>query len=644
MTCRRCWSLVAGAAAVRRRSRRPLRLTLAEAAASARRTPRRARRSCAPCERGRRGGRARGARPSGCPQRRRSRPATRAQSDVPELTLTLPGAGAAHALPQHPQQLPRARRRCAAALHRRPAGERASTPRGREREAAAPDVDAAPRATSCWRRATAYWSLVTARESERVLREAARRLRGAPQGRAEPRATSGIAARNEVLAVQVERDRAELARLRAENAADVAEANLPRLLGLPAGHARSSRPSRSTARGAGAPERRRAPWSTAALEARPERAALRGAHRGRRGARASVEQRARAGPRPASRPATTTPTPTARILPPDATRGEDTWDVGVNRLLDALRRRPRRAAAARRPRRAPRRCEQQLEDLDRRMRLEVTAARARPRARRGARVAVAARSLEAARENLRVAGDRYREGVIPSSELLDAEMALLRAGLDQHRGAGPACGSPRAALDRAVGTLSAWPTAVEIRRPRASASAPSPRSTASRFDVERGRGLRLPGQPTAPASRPTIRMLCGLLAPTSGTRARARHRRGQGPRGGEAPHRLHEPALQPLRRPDRAAEPALLRRRLRPARPRRCAEREAWAVEMAGLAGKEDLLDALAARRLEAAAGPGLRRAAPAARRLPGRAHERRRSALAPPLLGADRRACRPRA
>jgi outer membrane protein TolC len=47
----------------------------------------------------------------------------------------------------------------------------------------------------------------------------------------------------------------------------------------------------------------------------------------------------------------------------------------------------------------------------------------------GARVAES--GLEAARENRRVCRDRYREGLIPSSELLDAEVALLRAGLDR---------------------------------------------------------------------------------------------------------------------------------------------------------------------------------------------------------------------
>jgi outer membrane protein TolC len=44
---------------------------------------------------------------------------------------------------------------------------------------------------------------------------------------------------------------------------------------------------------------------------------------------------------------------------------------------------------------------------------------------------VAGRSVEAAAENVRVSQDRYQAGVTPSSDLLDAEMRLLRAGLDQ---------------------------------------------------------------------------------------------------------------------------------------------------------------------------------------------------------------------
>ena len=58
--------------------------------------------------------------------------------------------------------------------------------------------------------------------------------------------------------------------------------------------------------------------------------------------------------------------------------------------------------------------------------------------------------LESATESRSVAADRYREGVIPSSELLDAETALERAELARTE----ALASVRltaAALDRAVG-------------------------------------------------------------------------------------------------------------------------------------------------------------------------------------------------
>jgi len=70
---------------------------------------------------------------------------------------------------------------------------------------------------------SAYWQLVTSRESLRVL-EQSMKAYDAHQKDAENRARFGMAARNEVLAVQVERDRAELDALRARAAAEVAEA------------------------------------------------------------------------------------------------------------------------------------------------------------------------------------------------------------------------------------------------------------------------------------------------------------------------------------------------------------------------------------------------------------------------------------
>jgi len=67
-----------------------------------------------------------------------------------------------------------------------------------------------------------------------------------------------------------------------------------------------------------------------------------------------------------------------------------------------------------------------------------------------AAVEVARQALDSARENLRVATDRHREGVIPSSERLDAEIAELRAGLDLSE-AVIRVRLARARLERAVG-------------------------------------------------------------------------------------------------------------------------------------------------------------------------------------------------
>src|SRR3990172_2175982 len=126
-------------------------------------------------------------------------------------------------------------------------------------------------------------------------------------------------------------------------------------------------------------------------------------------------------------------------------------------------------------------------------------------------------------------------------------------------------------------------------------------------------------------------------APDLRLRPRDGHRRRHGAGGGEAPHRLHEPALQPLRGPDRGPEPALLRRRLWTAR-RRGARARGLGAPHVGPRGQGGSPHRRAARGLEAAAGPRLRRAPPPAGGLPGRAHERRRPHLPPALLAAHRR------
>jgi outer membrane protein TolC len=94
--------------------------------------------------------------------------------------------------------------------------------------------------------------------------------------------------------------------------------------------------------------------------------------------------------------------------------------------------------------------EAELADLEERIRLGVVSARLELENARAA-VELADRARGAARESRRVAAERYREGVILSSELLDAEVAALRADLE-HTEALAAERLAAAALDHAVGS------------------------------------------------------------------------------------------------------------------------------------------------------------------------------------------------
>jgi len=292
---------------------------------------------------------------------------------------------------------------------------------------------------------SAYWDLVTARASVEVLVEALRSYDAHVED-ARNRESHGLAARNEVLAVQVERDRAELARLRAANAARVMEANLARLIGEPDGTA--IEPVESLDSGAPAAGGEAAgvePLVRQALRDRSERRAL----ESRAEAAEARSRAAKAGslPRVDFSAGYDYARPNRRILPL-ADEWNDSWDATVTmsyRFFDGGRTRSevsRDAALALAARR-------QLEDLDRRIRLEVTQRFMELDTAR-ASVDVAERNLVSATENRRVASERYSAGVVPSSELLDAETALLRAGLDRTSALADAR-EAEARLDRAVG-------------------------------------------------------------------------------------------------------------------------------------------------------------------------------------------------
>jgi len=308
------------------------------------------------------------------------------------------------------------------------------------RAAAGADLDAG-RADLVLETKTAYWSLVTARESVRVLQEEMRAY-DAHLADARNRERFGMAARNEVLAVQVERDRVELERLRAEAGSDIAEANLRRLLDLPP--AARVEPAEPLAAAAAPPPDVEA-LVAEAQAGRAERKAL--------AARAAAAQAITGAEHGSRLPQVvvsggyTYANPNRDIVPPTAT-WTDTWDVGVGLAWSVLDGGKRSANEARARAQADA-VRQQLRELDRGIRLEVTE-RALELRTAAARLAVAQRSVESAAESRRVAGDRYREGVIPSSELLDAEVAHERAVLARTE-ALATLRLAAAGLDRAVG-------------------------------------------------------------------------------------------------------------------------------------------------------------------------------------------------
>ena len=119
--------------------------------------------------------------------------------------------------------------------------------------------------------------------------------------------------------------------------------------------------------------------------------------------------------------------PNPRILPLSGT-WNDTWSIGLSlnwKVLDG----GRSSASAAQSQAQADALRAQLSDLESRIHLDVLTRRLELDSAIAGK-AVAQRGIEAARDAVRVAKDRYQEGVLSSSELLDAETRLLRAQLD----------------------------------------------------------------------------------------------------------------------------------------------------------------------------------------------------------------------
>jgi outer membrane protein len=288
----------------------------------------------------------------------------------------------------------------------------------------------------------AYWALVTATESVRVLQEALNRA-DAHLKDIRNQFDVGLIPPNDVLSVEAQRAREEMQLIEARNQREASATDLRRLTGLEPHTAvvvveSLDRPSSAEAHDSEA-------LVGEALETRPERQALEQRIGG-------AEERVRAAaagrfPTIAFAGGLDYANPNPRIFPRQDS-WKESWDVGVNlswSLWDAGRTKAEVAEATA----AQRAIRERLAEFD-----DVTSADVRQRLldldSSRAVVRASADAVKSAAEARRVVADRFNVGVATSTDVLDAQVALLQAELDRTRAlAGVRLAEAR--LDRALG-------------------------------------------------------------------------------------------------------------------------------------------------------------------------------------------------
>ena len=287
----------------------------------------------------------------------------------------------------------------------------------------------------------AFWAVVTARESVRVLEEALVRV-DAQLSDVRSRFDAGFLPPNDVSSVEAQRARQQMLLIEARNQAAGAEADLARLIGSPAdtplelGGQLESPPETAPPVESLVAEARQARAERTALELRVQ-AALDRVEAARAGRRPSVSvvsgyDYAR---------------PNARIFP-RRDEWQDSWDVGVN-MRWSLWDGGRTAADAAEASAAATAARERLADFDEKLALEVRQRRL-DLSSAHAQIAAAAEGVRSAAEGRRVVQERFAAGVATSTELLDAQVALLQAELDRTRALAGARLS-LARLERALG-------------------------------------------------------------------------------------------------------------------------------------------------------------------------------------------------
>ena len=270
----------------------------------------------------------------------------------------------------------------------------------------------------------AYWSAVTAADTARVVEQALVRLDTHLKD-LRTRLETGFIPPNEVLTAEAQRARQEVQVIEARNASELALAELRRLTDLaPEARVQLTTPL-------AAPEALTARLDdqiARAREARPERMALAGRIEAAEARLQAAGSTAR--PTVALAGGVDYGRPNPRLFP-RTNEWRDSWDISVTAswlLWDSGRRAAEvgEASASERALRA------RLDEFDslialeiRQRRLDVDAGVAAARA--------AAEGVRSAAEARRVVDERFAAGVATSTDMLDAQVALLQAELDRTR-------------------------------------------------------------------------------------------------------------------------------------------------------------------------------------------------------------------
>ncbi|MGE3178735.1 MAG: TolC family protein, partial [Vicinamibacterales bacterium] len=289
--------------------------------------------------------------------------------------------------------------------------------------------------------ARAYWSLVAADASIEVLDRAIARV-DAHLRDARNRLAAGLVAPNDVTSAEAQLARQRMLRIQAGANRDTAEAALARLVGVAPG---TGIETATPVDGAATAVPGFDDLLTEARERRADRRAL----DTRVSAAGLRRDAAAAGRRPTVAVAAGVDyaRPNPRIFPRQGSWRES-WDAGINvdwPLFDGGRARAETAEAAA----AQRAAEARLAEFDALLALEIRRRLSELTAGRAA-IDAADAEIAAATETHRVAAERFAAGVATSTDVLDAQLTILQAGLDRTQAA-VAVRLAEADLARAVG-------------------------------------------------------------------------------------------------------------------------------------------------------------------------------------------------